>query len=255
MAFNAVVCTVIRRVACAVVLLVSVPAMANEAVLRSSVSPEFPNGLHAKYLRYIADKMGTSLTLYPMPFARRIDALKHGNIDIMVGLKHSYRESSFVYIEPAYEALRNTYFVRKQDAGRLKTERDLKALIVGVTIDNPSSMLQLDGLYRATVKVSSIEQKIQLLRMGRIDVFTHFETGARLKIQQLQLDDELVVAPFQPGAIRNYYIGLSSSSVFYKQKAKLEHIVQQGVANGDFAAIRLAHEALISHHPQKPANE
>ena len=248
-----VVCRVARYTIAAIALLASLQVMACEPVLRSSVSPEFVNGLQAKYLQYIAKKMGTSLVLYPMPFARRINALKRGEIDIMVGLKHSYQESRFVYLEPAYETLQNTYFVRKQDADVITTRADLKSLIVGITIDNPDSELQIEQLYRAIVPVSSLAQKIQLLLLGRIDAFTHFESGGRLKIKQLQLENKVVVAPFQPGNFYNYFVGLSTSSPFYKQKAKLEEVIRDGITNGDFAAIRLAHEESISHYPQEPA--
>ncbi|GGW80296.1 substrate-binding periplasmic protein [Alteromonas halophila] len=227
-----------------VTLCISFPltAQAAQPVLQSSVSPEFPDGLHAKYLRYIAQKMDSDLAIYPMPFARRIDALKQGEIDIMVGLKNAYEEDGFVYLKPAYEDLRNTYFIRADHGETLQSAKDLSSLVVGVTIDNPASMLDLKGMYRAVVRVSSLRQKIQLLHLGRIDAFTHFESSTRLELRELGLDDEIIVADYQPGKIRSYYVGLSKQSDFYPDRQKLNRIIEQGVANGDFAALRRAHE-------------
>ncbi len=220
-----------------------------ETVLRSSVSPEFTDGLHAKYLRYLASKLDVELDIYPMPFARRIHALEQGEIDIMVGLKRSYAESGFVYITPPYEALRNTYYVRADNAESLDAASDLSSIILGVTIDNPSSQLESRVNYRAVVRVSSLEQKIQLLHLGRIDAFAHFQSSSQLKIAQLHLENEIVEASYQPDKVRNYYVGLSTSSPFYRHKEKLTDIIRRGVENGDFAAIRLAHEISVAHHP------
>lgn len=230
------------------ILLVS-PAIHSEPVLRSSVSPEFTDGLHVKYLQYLAAKLDVKLDVYPMPFARRIDALEQGKIDIMVGLKRSYAQAGFEYLEPPYEALSNTYYVRAAETDTLNSASDLSSLILGITIDNPNSQLDTHGKYRAVVRVTSLEQKIQLLHLGRIDAFAHFQGSSQLKIEQLNLEDAIVEAPYQPGKVRNYYVALSTASPFYSDKDKLTEIIRRGVENGDFAAIRLAHEISVANHP------
>ncbi|MEW9798400.1 substrate-binding periplasmic protein [Alteromonas sp. CYL-A6] len=221
------------------------PSLLAEQVLRSSVSPEFVDGLHAKYLRYIAQQLKLPLDIYPMPFARRIDALKEGQIDLMVGLKRAYPEQGFVYIEPGYETLRNAYFVRANEKHRIQSRSDLAGLAIGVTIDNPASLMEVGSAYRQVVSVTSLEQKIQLLHMGRIDIFAHFQSSSEMKIDELGLTGDIVPADFQPGAVRQYFVALSTVSPLYQQRDAITAIIARAVENGDFARIRLKHESVL----------
>ena len=192
------------------------PALAEEPsaesvnTIRSSVAKEFRHGLHEKYLKYLAEKLDMELDITPMPFPRRLKSLRSGGIDIMVGLKHTHIEhNDFIFLQPSYESLRNAYFVRLKDKDKLQSRDDMEKLTIGITSDEKEQLniISEDGL--SYVTLITLKQKIEMLMKGRIDMFTHF--------------------------------ALSNQSPLYPFKEKIEEIIKQGVANGDFRAIRKAH--------------
>ena len=213
--------------------------------LRSSVSPEFPQGLHYKYLRYIAEQMDLELEIYPMPFARRLASLKKGDIDIMVGLKHTHKQRQFTFLQPSYESIKAAYFVRANDAARMQSETDLAFLIAGFSIDEKEFIERARSQFRDVVTVTNLEQKIKLLARSRIDTFAHFESSAIYKIREMGMQDKLKLAEYQPAEDLNYHIGLSLRSPLMLRRDQFESVIQQGLANGDFAKMRLDHEENI----------
>ena len=211
-------------------------------VLRSSVSPEFRNGLQEKYLHYLAEKASMDLKIYPMPISRRIRALKQGEIDIMVSISDSLPENDDFYkLSPSYEQISSQYFLRSEDVEKLSSRKDLKKLIVGMTIDKQARFKWLEQDHFETIYVGTLEQKIELLTLGRIDSFLHFEQSAQRVIELKGLNEKISIAPFQSGVTSDYYFAISTKSPLYKNREKFEVIIKQGVESKDFQRIREAH--------------
>ncbi|WP_404851950.1 hypothetical protein [Colwellia sp. MB02u-9] len=70
------------------------------------------DGLHSKYLKYIADKLSMPISIASIPFARRLKEIEIDRLDIIVGLQRSdEREKELVYISPSYESLSYRFFL------------------------------------------------------------------------------------------------------------------------------------------------
>tara|TARA_R110000868_G_scaffold127937_1_gene335827 strand:+ start:3602 stop:4342 length:741 start_codon:yes stop_codon:yes gene_type:complete len=235
----------LREILLLVVLLLafSFPSYAKN-VLYSSVSPEFPQGLHAKYLQFIADKMNMELDIVPMPFARRVLALQSGKIDLMVGMQGQEQQQNLddiIYIYPAYEQLRHTFFVLALNQTKLDDFNDLLDLNIGVTIQVKyyDRFEHQQGLQ--LIAVSTLKQKIELLLKGRIDTFIHYQEGAEPFIKQMQLDDKVVMADYQPAEYNQYHVVISKKSRLYPYQETLQKVIKTAVENDDFIKIRAAH--------------
>ncbi len=212
--------------------------------IKSSVSPEFPDGLHTKYLQYLASQLDMQLDIYPMPFARRLQALKNGEIDIMVGLKGTHNENGqFVYVRPSYEKLRTGWFVLASSKHILTKAEHKSRLTMGITIDEKTKIDKAQERYGAIVPVTDLRQKIELLLLGRIDSFSHFEASAKKVIREMGLEQQVVLAPYQDQQTRPYHVAISSQSQLVGRIAELEQIIRKGVADGDFLNIREFHYA------------
>ena len=219
--------------------------------IKSSVSPEFPDGLHAKYLTYISEKLNVPIEIYPMPFARRLASLKDGTINLMVGLKRSHVEDQFEFLYPNYEQLRASYFVRF-DSPHLETAKtELNELVAGYSIDEKEMLQWANETFKHVVTVTSLEQKIRLLEKKRIDTFVHFESSARYKIRLLGLESVIIPAVYQPGDTLSYHFAINRQSELYLLKEDIEEIIAIGVENGDFEKIRYEHELAISAEKTK----
>lgn len=222
--------------------ILSSDVFAQAKVIRASVSPEFPNGLHAKYLRYIASKMEMKLDIIPMPFGRRLKELEKGKLDLAVGLQRRSDDNDFaVYLYPSYEKLRHSLFVPTDKEVELNQFSDLKQLSIGVTTHAKYYGFLLQPHNLTTVGVPTLRQKIQLLLKGRIDTFIHFQESTLPTLEKLGLDNQIKLATYQPVEYQHYYVGISSQSPLIKYRRKLEKIIAQGVKMGDFSQIRQQH--------------
>ncbi len=216
-------------------------ATAQEA-LRSSVSPEFRNGLQEKILRYIADKMDLSLTIYPITYMERIGLLRAGKIDIMVGLKeHELPRNDFIYLKPSYEQLTNSIFVLRKDQNKFKSLADFKNHTIALTDDNSAVISDLNNQGTKHLSASYLAQKIDLLTRGRVDALIHFTQVTEIKLKELGLDSDIVLANLPPFSVRDHYIRLSLQSPLISKKEKMIQVIKNGVVNGDFKRIRMQH--------------
>lgn len=227
------------------IVLFQLPFMATARdTLHASVSPEFPNGLHSKYLQYLAHGLDMTLVISPMPFARRVQALCSGDIDIMVGLQQGHEgKDGLIYLYPNYEQLSHSLFILKKHKFRLHRSEDLRDISVAITIDAQ----YFDDFYKysgnGVIKVSTLEQKISLLQKGRIDAFIHFKESAMPLIKQKGLSQQIVLANYQPTQKRKYYVAISTNSNLLEHRDTLTQLIKKGIATGEFAAIRTKHYA------------
>lgn len=141
-------------------------AHANTNILRSSISPEFPQGLHAKYLALIANEMDLELSIVPMPYARRVLALRNGQIDIMVGFRERIdTNNEITYISPHYEELKTAIYVLAKNHHKYQSNEDLNGVTMGTTIGSKPNIRSnfINSIGLNLVRVTSLEQKIEML--------------------------------------------------------------------------------------------
>jgi len=214
----------------------------NKQVFHSGVAKGFDNGLHSKYLKYFADKLSVEIEISSISFARRVQLLKSGKLDLMVGLQRTEnREDEFVYILPHYETLRFRYYVLKDRRDDFNTYSDLKGKVVG--INRHAKYFSLFDSDESITKypLSTLEQNIEMLLRGRIDSFIHYGESAYPILAELGLEDKIVQMKYQPQHEKRHYLVISKHSPLIQMKAKLENIIKNAIAKGELLNIRLAH--------------
>lgn len=241
------------------VLLFTPVALANDIdrqELRGAVSVGFENGLHSKYLQYVADKMDMSLSISPLSFSRRLRALQQGELDLLVGLQNvQQQKEKIIYIEPPYQSLASTFFVRVNEQEELIQYSDLLGLKIAITpkVSYFSTFDQDKNL--AKVKVDSLQQKIKLLVNKRVDAFIHNKDSTEVTLKILGMKEQVSTAKFQPIEKRNYYFAIAKNSKLYPYIERLKQVIQQGVGNGDFANIRKQHYIELAKNQLLPTDE
>ncbi len=219
-------------------------AASEKVVIKSAVAEGYLDGLHAKYLHYIADKLSVNLSLKTMPFARRVIEMRSGGLDIMVGLQRTeQRDDDFVYIFPHYESLSYRFFTLNEKHASVKSYRDLQGKYIGVNkwakyffpFDSDKNLKKY--------QVSNLEQNIKMLLHGRIEVFIHYEESTIPMLEALEVDHLITKTVYQPNHNNKHHVVISKSSSLMARIPELEAIIEQAVANGDFLKIRLDHYA------------
>lgn len=219
-------------------------AQENKPVIKAAVAEGFADGLHAKYLRFIADKLSVKLSLSTMPFARRIQEIRNGNLDIIVGLqKTEDREDEFIYIEPYYESLSYRFFSLNHNKNKINKFEDLYEKLIGVNkhsryfprFDKDNNLQKID--------VVSLRQNIKLLLKGRIDLLIHYQESAIPTIESLGATQKIAMTNYQPSISNKHYIAISHKSFLVEHKDQLQEIIKQAIKNKELLAIRLKHYA------------
>jgi ABC-type amino acid transport substrate-binding protein len=225
-----------------------VSVQANETVatekltIKSSVSAEFPDGVHFKYLTFLADELDMELAITHMTYNRRITSLRSGVIDIMTGLRSTFPENGdFVYLQPSYTSTSNAYFIRNDQRTRLSTIRDLDGKTIAITANDKPYISALEKLGAKVVVILSLEQKIKLLQRKRIDAFEHVQSSGLSEIAKKGLSEQIIVAPYKTASVNHFHFALSTGSELMSRKSEIEAIIARAVEMGTFAKIRAEH--------------
>lgn len=201
-----------------------------------SVSPEFPNGVHARYLQYLATQLEIKMVISPMPLARRIKELEKGNIDIIV---LSYRDNSqLIFVEPPYNSIDVHLFVREQDKDKINNYTQLSESVIGHSISSKIFPEFDQGDPSKKVAVSSLKQKILLLQQQRIDGFFHVYLSTKSRLEKMGLQAEITRSHWQPKYQRDYYFVISEKSRLLPYQKQLGQVISQGRNKGEFKTIR-----------------
>lgn len=228
-------------------------AYAKEDVIpsaQSAVSPEFSNGLHQRYLSYIAQKLGIEINVSAIPFARRLRALDNGTIDIMVGLSslRNNELSNVYFIKPSYESISSSLFIKPEKLDLINKKK------LNIAITRNSMVLNYSDLDKNKINVvylDSLKQKIKLLNIDRIDGFYHLTQASKKYINQLDLNDSLVIAKSYESTLYDIHVGINKDSFLWNYHQQLSDIIEDGIANGDFNRIRESYYKSQQQVPQQ----
>jgi len=177
-----------------------------------------------------------------MPFARRIQEIKKGNLDIIVGIqKTKEREDKFMYIEPHYESLSYRFFSLAENTSLTRSYSDLYNKVIGVNKHSKYFPIFDNDKALQKVEVVSLKQNINLLLRGRIDLLIHYQESTLPTLASMGILTKIRQTTFQPKHENLHYITISNKSELMDQKEKLRNILKQGIENRTFAIIRQQH--------------
>lgn len=214
-------------------------------VMVASVSPDFPEGLHVKYMRYLAEQLNLSLQIKPIPLARRIKELEKGAIDIII---LGYRENTaLTFLFPSYSPIFEYLFVNYDDKDKINNYQQLANATIGLNTGAKLFPTFDKDTNSKKVTVNSVEQKIQLLKHKRIDGFFHTDQSTQAVLEKMELAAQIVKSTWQPNYIaKQAHFVISPASHLFQRKTELEAIIKQGVLNNKFIEIRQTHYQQLS---------
>ncbi|WP_448553280.1 substrate-binding periplasmic protein [Thalassotalea montiporae] len=218
------------------IFLFSATSLAKETIV-ASVSPGFPDGLHAKYFQFLADELNQNIRIKPLPLARRVKELEKGDVDIIIFGKDD--NPALVALMPAYTAVTEMLFVSADDRDKITNTKQLKAAIIGLSQGaNSYSMFEKED-YSNKVRVKSLSQKIQLLERNRIDGFFHTALSTNKVLTERKLSDAIMPSRWQPKSLKSssHFI-ISKKSHLFARKDELEKVIEKAKREGKFKEIR-----------------
>lgn len=206
---------------------------------QTGVSREHADGVVSMIMHRVADKLDITLRMRYAPFARRLVMMETGGIDIMGGLlKRESRESYIHFVSPPYVVSgRKVFFVRKGEAGRIRTYEDLHGLAIGTKIDaryfprfdrDPDLNKQ---------PVSSVAQNFKKLLLGRVDAVIYSYRSGYTELLEMGIADQVEPAAYYFEGENPVYIGISKKSPLMAEKDRIEHVVRKMVESGEIKTL------------------
>ncbi len=239
---------VARLILCTTTFL-SYAAIANEPyVIKAALSQEFKDGLHHQYLIYIASQLGMEIQITTMPFARRMMEVKKGNLDIIVGVQYStLRAEQLIFIFPAYEKLSFRYFSLTQNTEKIKSNDDLVGKTIGVIRGAKYFPIFEQNTELQKYPFNNLKTNIDMLLLGRIDIFVHYEESTALMLKTMKADHLIAKTNHQPKHSLEHYLAISKNSPLAAKTKQLEDIVERGISQQVFIKQRLKHYQQSKH--------
>jgi polar amino acid transport system substrate-binding protein len=225
-------------------------ALPARMALVSSVAEENKDGPDAQIIKAIAHKLQAKLILRYAPFKRRLQLMKSGEIDFMIGLlKTSQRERFIHYLLPAYKSRSDTvFFVPKGKATKVLRYEDLYRLKIGTTFGSKYfPRFDEDNRLRKEAVSSGISNFKKLLK-GRIDAVVCPEGAGIDMIHQMGISDQVAIAVYRFAQAKYVYVGVSRKSDLMDQIAMVEAVVRKMVKNGDIRKI-IVHYYVLRNLP------
>ncbi|WDP87788.1 MAG: transporter substrate-binding domain-containing protein [Desulfobacter sp.] len=178
------------------------------------MSEDTKNGVNAKILTTIAASIDADIIFKYAPFKRRLIMMKNGDIDMSCGLlKNNERAEYIHYILPPYKNRSDTiFFVKKGQAGRIKTYEDLAGLKIGV-IRGARFFEQFDT--DQTSNKDYCEQtttNFRKLIFNRVDTVISNEAAGIDIIHRLGISNQVEMSNFRFSKEKHVYIGISKKS-------------------------------------------
>lgn len=215
-------------------------SLAHQDIIKAAVAEEFKDGLQSQYLKYIAKQLAMEINITTMPLARRIQEVKKGNADIIVGLDYSpERAAELVYIYPAYEKLSFRFFSLNKNANKIQSYSDLAGKVIGVirSAKHHSAFEQDKSLKK--YELTSLDNCINMLLRGRIDIFIHYEESTLVMLKALGVTGQITKTNYQPEHSNKHYIAISKKSSLADKQKQLKAIIERAIKQQDFMQMRL----------------
>lgn len=205
---------------------------------RSSFPPLYID-VDQNIISALAVKFNAEVVGEKVPFARRLQQLKSGEIDILAGLlKDETREGYAYFLKTPYKNKTNKIFImRKGEGKQLERYEDLYKLKVGVQIGS-KYFPRFDADSDIT-KVPSMKDKnrLQMLLLNRFDALIHTEVYATDLIHRNGFEDKVEFATFKYTKYNPVYIAVSKKSPLYERREELESVLGEMIESGEMGKI------------------
>ena len=205
-----------------------------QEILLTAVPEGYKDGLQARIIQNISERLGSKLEIKEIPFARRLHYLKNGSIDIAAELlKNSNREKYIYFITPPYKLKSNKVFiVQKGKQSIIQKYEDLYKLKIG-TKTGSCYFERFDADQDINKEpVNNFIQNILKLLSGRIDAVIFTETLALTRIHEMKIEKHVELADYSYSMENPVFIGISKKSFLMDRINEVEPVIKTMIISG-----------------------
>ncbi len=141
-------------------------------------------------------------------------------------------------MEPPYQhQSQKAFFVLKNSPLQLKCFEDLSGLHIATSINARYHTRFDDNSTVEKIPVQSVEQKFEMLLLGRVDAVIHTCTGAVSVLKKMGIEKDVRVAAFSLFDNNPVYIGISRKSQLMNELPLVEPVIREMIESGELNGI------------------
>lgn len=181
-------------------------------------------GIGVLAVEKVTNNLITPLQLTAYPYARILNSLKNGELDLALLFKNNTVTEDVEYIGPL--SLEKIFILTKPDT-TIRQYKDLYQLTRIAVIRNAQFNKIFDQDKQLDkISVSSYNQAIRLLKLNRINAVIGSKVGLEYALYQEKMDEDIMANAFYLGT-KELGLHLAKKSPFISMKPLLEEAVKE----------------------------
>jgi polar amino acid transport system substrate-binding protein len=195
-------------------------------------------GIDIDILILMEEELGLTIEVQRHPFARCLEMIRSGRADLITGIAYTEERAAFIaYIPTSYWSVRPVFYTQAGRGHEITAYEDLYDCSIGYSLDSAyfEPFNSDPGLDK--VGVSTEQQLLEMLALGRIDVTIGTEPNIGYDIAVAGLRDSLEPTAYAPEIETPLYFGLSPVSPFIDLADEIEAFLQRLVAGSELDRI------------------
>lgn len=191
------------------------------------------SGLDVDLLNEISRRTGLQFDIQVMPWARGLERMRQGHVDLMTGLARTLEREAYVeYLSPPYHACAPRFYGSAVLQGQVRDYGDLSRLRIGYVLES-AYFEPFDSDTRLNKRgVNSESQLLEMLQRGRIDLLVGTDCQVDYDRRDPALAQRLFKMSYEPPNRTALYIGFSRKSPQQAARTLMETALQSIVADG-----------------------
>tara|TARA_R110000764_G_scaffold29279_3_gene68745 strand:- start:313 stop:1068 length:756 start_codon:yes stop_codon:yes gene_type:complete len=181
-------------------------------------------GIGVLAIEKVTNTLNTPLKLAAFPYARILNSLKNGELDLALLFKNNTVTEDVEYIGPL--SLEKIFILTQPDT-TIKQYKDLYQLTRIAVIRSAQFNKKFDQDKRLNkISVNSYNQAIRLLKLNRINAVIGSKVGLEYALYQEKVDEDIMANAFYLGT-KELGLHLAKKSPFISMKPLLEEAVKE----------------------------
>jgi polar amino acid transport system substrate-binding protein len=181
----------------------------------------------------LSESLGKPIEIQRHPWARSLEQMRSGQADMITGIAHTPERESFMYYIPvSYYAVRPVFYTQKGKGHLIQSYQDLHGPSVGYSLNSAYFKPFDSDSQIKKVGLSTENQLLQVLALGRMDVIIGTEPNISYDIARLGYRSVLEQTAYQPPDKTDLFIALSRKSPVMDLSQKIEDALRLLITNG-----------------------
>lgn len=216
------------------------PVRSDEVILATDDWPPFRissdaglTGLDLDFMKEVARRTGSDLTVAKMPWGRALTSMQTGDVDVMTGLAYRDERAEYIaYTDTPYFECTTAFYTVAGLADKIRTYEDLARNQVGYVLH--SAYFDRFDQDETLDKVGVAQEQIliDMLMKRRFGVMIGTDCQVDYFIKQQGFAGKIEKAPYNPGNSVDLFLGVSKKSDWASRLDELNKVVKELVDEG-----------------------